>query len=87
MLRIRSDEAFLQKEITFCNNLTYLMRVKKVPYKKLADALGVSTSMISQYRLGRSFPCYDKVKIIAEVLECKIEDLFNEDLIPWESEE
>jgi transcriptional regulator with XRE-family HTH domain len=87
MIKIREYEEELKREITFCDNFRYLMRTKKVTYSELAKALGVSAALISNYRLGRVFPSEDRIKIIAKVLGCSIDDLFDEDLIPWEEPE
>lgn len=86
MIRIRDDEEQLEREITFRENLTYMLRSKHISYAKLANALDVSKGMISAYRLGRLFPSDDKIKVIAEVLGCSVDDLFNIDLIPWETD-
>ena len=82
MIRIRDDENELEREIVFRENLTYMLRTKHISYAKLAKALNVSTGAIGAYRLGRLFPSEDKIKIIADVLGCEVDDLFNADLIP-----
>lgn len=85
MIRIRDDEDQLEREIVFRENLTYMLRSKRISYAKLANVLDVSRAAISAYRLGRMFPSKDKIEKIAEVLDCKVNDLFDVDLIPWES--
>ena len=86
MIRIRDDEDQLEREIIFRENLTYMLRSKRISYTKLAKALDVSRAAISAYRLGRMFPSKDKIEKIAEVLDCEVDDLFDVDLIPWESD-
>ena len=87
MIRIRDDENELEREITFRENLTYMLRSKHISYAKLAKALDVSTGAIGVYRLGRLFPSDEKIKIIAKVLGCEVDDLFDVNLIPWETDE
>jgi transcriptional regulator with XRE-family HTH domain len=44
--------------------------------QKLADTLGVSKQMISNYFLGKSYPPADKLFILAKALGRKVDELY-----------
>jgi len=53
-----------------------LLREKKgMTQKELAEKIGVSQQNISRWETGEVIPRIDKIKIIAEVLECTIDEL------------
>ncbi|MGL4606614.1 MAG: helix-turn-helix domain-containing protein [Eubacteriaceae bacterium] len=55
-----------------------LRQRKKISQKKLAEIVGTNQSAISQWELGLTSPTADKLPLIAHVLECKIDDIYEE---------
>lgn len=44
---------------------------------KLSEHLGVDRSTIAKWESGEAMPTADKLPRIAKILNCKIDDLFN----------
>lgn len=49
---------------------------KPVSRKKIADTLGVSKQMVSNYFTGKSYPPADKLFILAHILGRKVDELY-----------
>jgi len=64
-----------EKAKVFGKNLEYLLNREDILQKDLAKALGVSKSTVSMWITGATSPRMDKVKRIAELLNCSISDL------------
>ena len=59
-------------------NLKRILKAKGMTQKQLADMVGVSESMISQYVSGAKSPSFEMSFKIAEVLDCESADLVTE---------
>lgn len=44
--------------------------------KFIADKIGVTPQQLSNWIHGRSYPTVDKLFKVAEILECKVDDLY-----------
>ncbi|MDC3412505.1 helix-turn-helix domain-containing protein [Terrihalobacillus insolitus] len=55
--------------------------IEKRGYKKkwVADQLGVSNEVLSRWVNGRSMPSVEKLFKLAEILNCKVDDLYETD--------
>ena len=60
------------------NGIEYCRKKAGLTQVQLAELLGVSQANISTWEKGKAFPSADKLPNIAEVLKCKIDDLFGE---------
>lgn len=60
----------------FANRLRIMMKRKLIVQEELADSIGVTPVMISRYINGQSIPDVLKVRKIAKVLNCSMDDLF-----------
>jgi transcriptional regulator with XRE-family HTH domain len=58
------------------NGIEHCRKKAGLTQVQLADSLGVSQANISAWEKGKAFPSADKLPSIAEVLKCKIDDLF-----------
>ena len=58
------------------NGIEHCRKKAGLTQVQLADLLGVSQANISAWEKGKDFPSADKLPNIAEVLKCKIDDLF-----------
>lgn len=47
----------------------------KLTQQELAQMLGVTQGAIAQWEKGLSFPTAKRMKMLAKILKCKIEDL------------
>ncbi len=64
--------------------LNYYIKKSGLPQKELAQKLGVKQSTISMWKNGSRTPRSDKLPLLATVLHCTVDDLF--DAIPASSE-
>ena len=55
--------------------LREIRQARGLTMKELGEAIGVTESAIGQYENGRRKPDYDKLRLIAKVLNCSIDDL------------
>lgn len=54
-------------------------KAKGFSQKELAGLLGVNQSAICQWETGKTGPTFKTIPLIAEILECDIAELFEED--------
>lgn len=62
---------------TFGENLVYFRKLKKLSQEVLAEQVGVSRQMVSNWENGNNFPTFEKVIEICKVLNITIEELTN----------
>lgn len=79
-LYLTGDEAIRIAAIR--NNLKYIMLNKKTSFNKLGRKLGVEGNTL-QRRVYKSTPSDELIRQIADVLECTMDDLLDEDGNPW----
>ncbi len=65
---------------TFARNLSYLRSSKEMSQAELGELVGASQKTILRYESGLYNPKMDLVAALADALDVKIEDFFNEDL-------
>ncbi|MDR1300494.1 MAG: helix-turn-helix domain-containing protein [Candidatus Nomurabacteria bacterium] len=63
--------------MNFSKNLRELRAKHGLTQEVLADKIGVSRQMIARYESGENYPEMDKAVLIAQVLNCKLDDLVN----------
>lgn len=56
--------------------LARLRRAAGLSQEKLAELCGVTQVAVSAWEVGAKYPTADKLPIIAEALNCSIDDLF-----------
>ena len=61
------------------NGLSTQRTRRKVSQEHVAKKLGVTQSAISQWESGETMPSADKLKAIAELYQCTVDDLLAED--------
>lgn len=82
MIKIFSgDEA--NRRTLFCNNLRFILNNSDIKKKDVAREVGISTSVLSQYALGRLFPPEERIQKIADALGVTVDDLFDDTYAPW----
>lgn len=59
------------------NGIERQRKKNNITQSKLAQMLGVSQANISQWEKGEALPRADKLPQLAEILGCKIDDLFD----------
>ena len=59
-------------------NIKSLRLKKNISQEALADILGVNQTAVSQWEMGKSNPSSNKLPKLAEVLQCSIDDLFED---------
>lgn len=62
----------------FGANLEKQLMFSGVSKGELAEKLGITNSMLSRYLRGTSTPSIDKGYLIAKILGCSVEELFDE---------
>ncbi len=60
-------------------NIRNIRKDRGLTQTKLAERIGVLPNAISQWETGRRKPRTSKLKRIAKVLECTIDDLLNDE--------
>jgi transcriptional regulator with XRE-family HTH domain len=66
-----------EKMMNFSKNLRELRARRDLTQEDLADKIGVSRQMVARYESGENYPEMDKAILIAQVLDCKLDDLIN----------
>lgn len=61
----------------FSKNLRELRARRDLTQEDLADKIGVSRQMVARYESGENYPEMDKAILIAQVLDCKLDDLIH----------
>lgn len=82
--RIRIKEYEHDEEVrkkAFGANLEKQLIVSGLSKGELAERLGITNAMLSRYLRGTSMPSIDKGYLIANVLGCSVEELFDESYI------
>ena len=59
-------------------NIKSLRLKKNISQETLADILGVNQTAVSQWEMGKSNPASNKLPKLAEVLQCSIDNLFED---------
>lgn len=62
----------------FRDNLKQFMEEKDLTLSALSKESGIGKSSISQYLSGKNIPNEERIKHLADILECKVEDLVSE---------
>lgn len=57
------------------NKIKQIRLSKNLTQQQLAEKIGVNQKDISRWETGERNPKLDKLKLIAEALECKLDDL------------
>ncbi|WP_258037553.1 helix-turn-helix domain-containing protein [Bacillus thuringiensis] len=58
------------------SNIGELVQKKGLKGRWIAQQLKVTPSQVSNYIQGRSFPTIEKAFQLADILDCKVDDLF-----------
>ena len=61
-------------------NLKFLRKKNKITQVQLALLLKVNQSTIAMWETGDSYPRADKLPEIAKIFNCKVDDLYNEEV-------
>lgn len=69
------DESVRRKE--FGSNLEKLIPLSGMTKGELAARLGITNAMLSRYLRGTSIPSVDKAYQIANIIGCRVEELFD----------
>ena len=64
----------------FCDNLYNIRKTKEISQEKLAELVDVSRQSVSKWELGESYPTLENIFKLCNVLNCKMNDLINENL-------
>ncbi|MBO5375475.1 MAG: helix-turn-helix domain-containing protein [Bacilli bacterium] len=65
----------------FCDKLAKLRKNNNLSQEQLADRLGVSRQAVSKWESGLSHPDMDKIIQMCKILDCKLEDLMDDDIV------
>ena len=65
----------------FCDKLAKLRKNNNLSQEQLADRLGVSRQAVSKWESGLSHPDMDKIIQMCKILDCKLEDLMDDDVV------
>lgn len=60
-------------------SIASLRQSKGLTQQNLADELNINRSTVAMWEAGESFPRADKLPILARILGCTINDLFEDD--------
>lgn len=82
-INIDLPEEEVKRRILFADNLRYMIRSKGISQIKVANYIGVSSPTMTAYMRGRFMPSDERISKIAEVLECTVDDLFDDTYAPW----
>jgi len=61
------------------SKLRQMRKARGVSQEDLADAIGVKKAAISKYELKKAHPTIDRLKQIADFLQCRLSDLIEDD--------
>jgi transcriptional regulator with XRE-family HTH domain len=78
---LTTEEA--NRRVLFCNNLRFILTNGTYKKKDVARKMGITTSTLNKYTLGRVFPSEDRIQKLADVLEITVDDLFDDTYAPW----
>ena len=56
-----------------------LRREKGLSQFELAELLGINQSAVAQWETGKTAPNFKRLKKLAEILDCSVDDLMKED--------
>ena len=56
-----------------------LRRDKGLSQFELAELLGINQSAVAQWETGKTAPNFKRLKKLAEILDCSVDDLMKED--------
>lgn len=60
------------------SNIKWLIAKKGMKQYEIAEMLEVSPQQFNLWATGRKFPRIDKAQQLANILECKLDDLYEE---------
>ena len=63
--------------MNFSKNLRELRAKNNITQEALAEKIGVSRQMINRYESGENYPEMDKAILLAQSLNCRLDDLVN----------
>lgn len=66
------------KYVEFSTNLIYIMTIKKITQKELAEKSGVEPSTICRIMSGDGLPGFETIKALKNALDVPYDILFNE---------
>lgn len=69
------DEAVRRK--AFGHNLQKMIPLSGMSQQEVAAKLGITNAMLSRYIHGTTMPSADKAYLLARVLDCRVDDLFD----------
>jgi transcriptional regulator with XRE-family HTH domain len=78
---LKNEEA--ARAALFADNLRYIFRSRNLSKTKVANKLGLSTATIHSYLSGRTYPNEEQICQLADVLECSVDELFDDTYAPW----
>ena len=81
MMFLSNEEA--NRRLLFCNNLRDKLRHGPINPAELSRRTDISVSLIYSYMRGRTFPNEDRIRQLADGLECTVDDLFDGSCPPW----
>ena len=59
------------------NGIERMRKLNKLSQSELARQIEVAQSNVSQWETGKAFPSTEKLPMLAKILGCTIDDLFN----------
>ena len=77
------SEEEIERGILFSGNLRFMVQNGPINAAEVARRTGLSSALISKYVHGRSHPSEERIEMIAEALECTVDDLFDDTYAPW----
>lgn len=81
--RSENTEEDVKRAILFSQNLRFILREKSINITNIARKMGVTSAAINSYALGRVFPNEDRIKQLAELIGCSVDDFFDDTSAPW----
>lgn len=60
------------------SNIKWLLAKNELTQKEAAEKLGVTSQQFSAWANAKTYPKWDKAKELANLLNCSVDDLYNE---------
>jgi putative transcriptional regulator len=70
-------ECYYRGENMLVSQIGSLMKVSKYRREYIIEKLGVTQNTMSNWVQGKTYPTMDKAYILADLLEVKVDDLYN----------
>lgn len=61
------------------NNIKFLREKNNLTQESISKIFGISQSTVAKWETGEAMPRSDKLPKLAEILNCRIEDLFKDE--------